>query len=103
MPESVSKPQTLYDKVLSNHIVDEKLDGTLLLYIGTSCTLPLLDKIDGGVNAGCLHVLTFAPLSRSPFGTRSHVTGTILFLRASAQFVRHLRLQKQKLTRKLDK
>lgn len=36
MPESVSKPQTLYDKVLSKHIVDEKLDGTLLLYIGTS-------------------------------------------------------------------
>ncbi|KAJ6786257.1 hypothetical protein PWT90_07409 [Aphanocladium album] len=33
MPESVSKPQTLYDKVLSKHIVDEKLDGTLLLYI----------------------------------------------------------------------
>ncbi len=36
MPESVSKPQTLYDKVLSKHIIDEKLDGTLLLYIGTS-------------------------------------------------------------------
>ncbi|CEJ84095.1 Putative 3-isopropylmalate dehydratase [[Torrubiella] hemipterigena] len=33
MPGSVSKPQTLYDKVLSKHIVDEKLDGTLLLYI----------------------------------------------------------------------
>ncbi|OAR01844.1 hypothetical protein LLEC1_04551, partial [Akanthomyces lecanii] len=33
MPESVSRPQTLYDKVLSKHIVDEKLDGTLLLYI----------------------------------------------------------------------
>lgn len=40
MPESVRKPQTLYDKVLSKHIVDEKLDGTLLLYIGTS-HLPL--------------------------------------------------------------
>ena len=39
MPESVSKPQTLYDKVLSKHIVDEKLDGTLLLYIGMSATV----------------------------------------------------------------
>jgi hypothetical protein len=34
MPVSVGSPQTLYDKVLSSHIVDERLDGTLLLYIG---------------------------------------------------------------------
>ncbi|KAL7915735.1 3-isopropylmalate dehydratase [Trichoderma velutinum] len=33
MPVSVSTPQTLYDKVFSSHIVDEKLDGTILLYI----------------------------------------------------------------------
>ncbi|KAF7546272.1 hypothetical protein G7046_g9353 [Stylonectria norvegica] len=33
MPVSVGTPQTLYDKVLSAHIVDEKLDGTVLLYI----------------------------------------------------------------------
>ncbi|KAF7549196.1 hypothetical protein G7Z17_g6533 [Cylindrodendrum hubeiense] len=33
MPAPVGNPQTLYDKVLSAHIVDEKLDGTLLLYI----------------------------------------------------------------------
>ncbi|KFA63961.1 hypothetical protein S40285_05718 [Stachybotrys chlorohalonatus IBT 40285] len=33
MPVSVGSPQTLYDKVLSDHIVDEKLDGTVLLYI----------------------------------------------------------------------
>ncbi|KAK2626404.1 hypothetical protein QTJ16_004666 [Diplocarpon rosae] len=26
-------PQTLYDKVFQNHIVDERLDGTILLYI----------------------------------------------------------------------
>lgn len=36
MPESVSNPQTLYDKVLSKHIVDEKFDGTIVLYIGKS-------------------------------------------------------------------
>jgi hypothetical protein len=35
MPAPVGSPQTLYDKVLSSHIVDEKLDGTVLLYIGT--------------------------------------------------------------------
>jgi hypothetical protein len=43
MPASDRNPQTLYDKVLSAHVVDEKLDGTILLYIGkiASCTLPL--------------------------------------------------------------
>jgi homoaconitase/3-isopropylmalate dehydratase large subunit len=33
MPVAESTPQTLYDKVLQAHIVDEKLDGTILLYI----------------------------------------------------------------------
>ncbi|PHH82228.1 hypothetical protein CDD82_6647 [Ophiocordyceps australis] len=33
MPGSHGNAQTLYDKVLSRHIVDEKLDGTILLYI----------------------------------------------------------------------
>jgi 3-isopropylmalate dehydratase len=33
MPIPVGNPQTLYDKVLSAHTVDEKLDGTILLYI----------------------------------------------------------------------
>ncbi|SPO05857.1 probable 3-isopropylmalate dehydratase [Cephalotrichum gorgonifer] len=33
MPAAERAPQTLYDKVLGSHIVDEKLDGTLLLYI----------------------------------------------------------------------
>ncbi|KAF2455059.1 3-isopropylmalate dehydratase [Lineolata rhizophorae] len=33
MPSAVKPPQTLYDKVLSDHIVDEKEDGTILLYI----------------------------------------------------------------------
>lgn len=36
MPVSTGTPQTLYDKVFSSHIVDEKLDGTILLYIGSS-------------------------------------------------------------------
>jgi 3-isopropylmalate dehydratase len=34
MPASERNPQTLYDKVLSAHVVDEKLDGTILIYIG---------------------------------------------------------------------
>ena len=34
MPSADRKPRTLYDKVLQDHIVDERNDGTLLLYIG---------------------------------------------------------------------
>ncbi|KAI9800819.1 MAG: hypothetical protein M1825_003602 [Sarcosagium campestre] len=33
MPSADSKPHTLYDKVFHDHIVDEKPDGTILLYI----------------------------------------------------------------------
>ncbi|CRK15060.1 hypothetical protein BN1708_011329 [Verticillium longisporum] len=33
MPVAEGSQQTLYDKVLQAHVVDEKLDGTLLLYI----------------------------------------------------------------------
>ncbi|OAL18016.1 hypothetical protein AYO22_11032 [Fonsecaea multimorphosa] len=33
MTESVQKPRTLYEKVLESHIVDEKEDGTVLIYI----------------------------------------------------------------------
>jgi 3-isopropylmalate dehydratase len=33
MPGAVKEPQTLYDKVLEAHIVDEKSDGTVILYI----------------------------------------------------------------------
>ena len=33
MPSAERTPQTLYDKVFQDHIVDEKLDGTILLYI----------------------------------------------------------------------
>ncbi|KAI1481510.1 aconitase family-domain-containing protein [Daldinia eschscholtzii] len=33
MPAAEGAPQTLYDKILAAHVVDEKLDGTVLLYI----------------------------------------------------------------------
>ncbi|KAI1379288.1 aconitase family-domain-containing protein [Hypoxylon crocopeplum] len=33
MPVAESVPRTLYDKIIAAHVVDEKLDGTLLLYI----------------------------------------------------------------------
>ncbi|ROT35460.1 3-isopropylmalate dehydratase [Sodiomyces alkalinus F11] len=33
MPGALATPQTLYDKVLRSHVVDEKEDGTVLLYI----------------------------------------------------------------------
>jgi hypothetical protein len=34
MPSAVKPPRTLYDKVFEDHIVNEKDDGTILLYIG---------------------------------------------------------------------
>lgn len=36
MPSAEGAPRTLYDKVFQAHVVDEKLDGTVLLYIGMS-------------------------------------------------------------------
>lgn len=43
MPSAVKPPQTLYDKVFEDHIVEEKEDGTVLLYIGMSlCVWKLL-------------------------------------------------------------
>lgn len=34
MPAAEGGPKTLYDKVFQAHVVDERLDGTVLLYIG---------------------------------------------------------------------
>lgn len=34
MPSANPKPRTMYDKVFDEHIVDEREDGTILLYIG---------------------------------------------------------------------
>ena len=43
MPGVVKGPRTLYDKVFEDHIVEEKEDGTVLLYIGMSlCVWKLL-------------------------------------------------------------
>lgn len=36
MPAAEKKPKTLYDKVFQDHIVNEREDGTILLYIGMS-------------------------------------------------------------------
>lgn len=46
MPSAVKPPQTLYDKVFEDHIVEEKEDGTILLYIGTSNVLLFLAYTD---------------------------------------------------------
>lgn len=47
MPGAVAGPKTLYDKVFDAHIVDEKDDGTVLLYIGVFClhNMGVIDKI----------------------------------------------------------
>jgi len=34
MPSAAKQPQTLYDKVFNDHIVNQQQDGTVLLYIG---------------------------------------------------------------------
>lgn len=34
IPAAEDGPRTLYDKAFHEHIVDEELDGTILLYIG---------------------------------------------------------------------
>jgi len=68
MPAAESTPQTLYDKVFQDHIVDEKLDGTILLYIDRH----LVHEVTSPVRAhpffisgqfGCLFGLT---LTRPP-------------------------------------
>lgn len=42
MPSAVKPPRTLYDKVFEDHIVNEKDDGTILLYIGALFSLSSL-------------------------------------------------------------
>jgi 3-isopropylmalate dehydratase len=39
MPGAEAGPRTLYDKVFQDHIVDERLDGTILLYVGVYFSL----------------------------------------------------------------
>jgi len=48
MPSAEGTPQTLYDKVLQAHVVDEKLDGTLLLYIGLFSSHLVRSTLVGG-------------------------------------------------------
>jgi 3-isopropylmalate dehydratase len=44
MPAAEGAPRTLYDKVFQDHIVDERLDGTILLYIGMLLILVWLEQ-----------------------------------------------------------
>ena len=41
MPSAAKQPQTLYDKVFNDHIVNQQEDGTVLLYIGMSAAKSL--------------------------------------------------------------
>ena len=60
MPTAEGIPQTLYDKVFQDHVVDQKLDGTILLYIGTAQIVSFYEEV-------------FAKkLCRQTFGSRSH-------------------------------
>lgn len=46
MPTADKKPQTLYDKVFEDHIVNEQEDGTILIYIGTNLFVRFLMIFD---------------------------------------------------------
>jgi hypothetical protein len=54
MPSAVKPPQTLYDKVFEDHIVEEKEDGTILLYIGTFNTVSTSRSILTAAQTGIL-------------------------------------------------
>jgi 3-isopropylmalate dehydratase len=62
MPSAVKPPQTLYDKVFEDHIVEEKEDGTVLLYIGMSL---------------CAKIVVWQPLTccRQASCSRGDITG----------------------------
>lgn len=66
MPSAVKPPQTLYDKVFEDHIVEEKEDGTVLLYIGMSLSMSL-----------CVEIVVWQPLTgcRQTSCSRGDITG----------------------------
>lgn len=66
MPSAVAAPSTLYDKVLRDHTVDEKDDGTILLYIG-ALQLLLMNVV----------AVSLIKKSRPPPGARGDVSGKI--------------------------
>jgi hypothetical protein len=45
MPTAEDGPRTLYDKVFQDHIVDERLDGTILLYWYVGHSMLLIGSI----------------------------------------------------------
>lgn len=63
MPTAEGRPQTLYDKVFQDHIVDERLDGTILLYIGS-------------FNKEKVFMVYADAVHRSSLGARGHFTCT---------------------------
>ena len=61
MPGLVKGPQTLYDKVFSDHIVDERDDGTILLYIGEIDCIDILEctiELTIGTDRHLVHEVT---------------------------------------------
>ena len=70
MPVAEGAPRTLYDKVFQDHIVDERLDGTILLYIGKWLIISSEPQ-----KKNELHLTS---PSRQTFSPRSHFTCTIL-------------------------
>jgi 3-isopropylmalate dehydratase len=66
MPSAVRQPQTLYDKVFQDHIVEEQEDGTILLYIGASaCPIFFYISTDARADRHLVHEVT-SPVSILP-------------------------------------
>ena len=72
MPSADRKPRTLYDKVLQDHIVDERNDGTLLLYIGEIALANCIfcDALILRIDRHLVHEVTspVSPISSSRYG-----------------------------------
>jgi 3-isopropylmalate dehydratase len=58
MPGFLARPQTLYDKVFKDHVVDEKEDGTILLYVGALRARLVLPCLTSPTDRHLVHEVT---------------------------------------------
>ncbi len=76
MPSILKPPQTLYDKVFQDHVVDEKEDGTVLLYIGGGVADPVLEYLTNlRTDRHLVHEVT-SPVSLIPIQVINIVRGS---------------------------
>lgn len=64
MPGITKQSKTLYDKVFGDHIVDEKEDGTILIFIGKDLETDLIAILTLITDRHLVHEVT-SPVSMS--------------------------------------